>query len=238
MLSKRFFSSLTAAALAMAIVGSPALAQEKEHKEQHKNETKVKGEQPREVGKKQDGKKEGVAVGGTAPTFTIRDTDNKEVSLSSILGDGNIVVLQWFNPDCPFVVKHYKETKTFNDLHAKYSGKKVVFLAINSGAPGQQGTGLKRNQEAKKEWSIPYPILLDESGETGKAYGAKNTPGMYIVTPDGKIAYKGAIDDDNSAKGPGKTNYVANALDEILAKKPVTTTETKPYGCSVKYANK
>jgi peroxiredoxin len=173
--------------------------------------------------------------GDAAPDFTLKGLDGKEVTLSALTKEGKIVVIQWFNPDCPFVVKHYeKGANTFNDLHAKYSSKNVVLVGINSGAAGKQGAGKERNEKAVKDWKIAYPILMDESGKVGQAYGAKRTPEMFIVTPDGKIAYHGAIDDDRG-NSVGKNNYVTKALDEILAKSNVTTAKTEPYGCSVKY---
>lgn len=179
---------------------------------------------------------ESVAIGDTAPDFSLPDLDGKTHTLKQYIEDGKIVVLQWFNPDCPFVVKHYgSQGNTFNQMQAQYKDKGVVLLAINSGAPGKQGAGVERNAKAKKDWNIQYPILLDEAGTAGKAYGAKNTPAMYIIGKDGKLAYMGAIDDNRGADGPGKVNYVTKALDEMLAGKPVTNAETRPYGCSVKY---
>ena len=173
--------------------------------------------------------------GDAAPDFTLKGLDGKEVTLSALTKEGKIVVIQWFNPDCPFVVKHYeKGANTFNDLHAKYSSKNVVLVGINSGAAGKQGAGKERNEKAVKDWKIAYPILMDESGKVGQAYGAKRTPEMFIVTPDGKIAYHGAICDDRGMS-VGKTIYVAKALDEILAKSNVMTAKTEPYGCGVKY---
>lgn len=179
----------------------------------------------------------GVTAGDTAPAFTLKDTDGKEHTLADMTKNGKIVVIQWFNPDCPFVKKHYRETKTFNDLATKYKDKGVEFVAINSGSPGKQGAGLDRNKKAKTDWEIPYPILLDESGDIGKAYGAKRTPEMFIVNKDGKIVYHGAIDDDAGGDSVGSTNYVAKALDEVLDGKDVTMATSKPYGCSVKYKN-
>lgn len=204
-------------------------SKDKPHKEGEKHKD---GEKPKDGDKAKAG---GVKPGDAAPVnFTLPDTDGKEHSLSSET-QGKIVVIQWFNPDCPFVVKHYGATKTFNDLYAQYHSKGVEFIAVNSGAKGMQGHGKDRNAKAKKDWEIPYAILLDENGEMGKAYGATNTPQMFIIGKDGKVAYAGAIDDDRSEK-VGKTNYVAKALDEILANKPVTTAQTRPYGCNVKYA--
>lgn len=183
--------------------------------------------------KKDDKKTEKFAVGQKAPDFMLADTEGKDHKLSS--SAGKIVVLTWFNPDCPYVVKHYETNKTFVDLAAKY-GDKVQFYAVNSGAPGATGSGKERNAKAKKDWAIGFPVLLDETGATGKAYHAKNTPYTVIVAADGTVAYTGAPDDDSS-ESLGKTNYIAKALDELLAGKPVSTKETKPYGCAVKYKN-
>lgn len=237
--NRAVLSLLVAAATAFAVPA--ALAQD-----QHQPGTQP-GDHAKEHGKdkhkdaKKDGEKEknkdakGVKPGDAAPAITLKDTDNKEHSLSSET-QGKIVVLQWFNPDCPVVGKYYKgNTKTFNELYTKYHDKGVEFFAINSGAKGQQGSGQDRNAKAKKDWEIQYPILLDESGDTGHAYGAKFTPTMVIIGKDGKVAYFGGVDDDSGDK-TGKTNYVAKALDELLGNKPVTTKETKASGCTVKYA--
>lgn len=186
--------------------------------------------------KLEKGEKKGVTVGDMAPNFTLKDTAGKEHTLADLTKEGKIVVIQWFNPECPFVVKHYgKKGNTFNDMHAKYKDKNVVILGINSGAEGKQGAGLEKNQTALKDWKIEYPILMDMSGAVGKQYDAKRTPEMFIVGKDGKIAYHGAIDDDRGADAPGKVNHVAVALDQILAGETVTKAETQPYGCSVKY---
>lgn len=231
---------------ALAVTSSSVLAQETPSKEKgqdtdkgkHKGHDKDHQPESKDKGKdkgKDAAKKGGVAPGDAAPNFTLVDTDGKEHNLSSATQEGKIVVLQWFNPDCPFVVKHYGASKTFNDLAKTYADKGVVFYAINSGAKGKQGAGKNRNVKAKTDWEIAYPILLDESGETGKAYGAQRSPDMVVIGKDGRVAYFGAIDDDYGADKPGKVNYVAKALDEILAGKPVTTSTTKGYGCSVKY---
>ncbi|MFZ2872885.1 MAG: redoxin domain-containing protein [Phycisphaerales bacterium] len=207
---------------------APATQPEKDY---GKDEKGAKGEK----GDKAVKTAAGVEPGQPAPAFTLRDTEGKETTLAEQIKAGKIVVLQWFNPECPFVAKHYKETKTFNDLATTYASKGVVFLAINSGAPGEQGAGARANTEVKKAWAIPYPVLLDEAGTVGRAYGAKNTPTMVVIGKDGNVAYFGAIDDDSGAAKPGKTNYVAKALDELLAGSNVTTPKTKPYGCAVKY---
>lgn len=179
--------------------------------------------------------KKGVDVGSAAPAFTVKDTEGKDVSLDSLRKDGKIVVAFWFNPDCPFVMKHFeKGGNTFNDMYTKYKDKKVSIVAINSNAAGEQGSGKERNADAKKKWKIEFPILLDESGDAGKAFGAKRTPECFVIDADGKIAYHGAID-DNAQSEVGKTNYVVKAVDELLGGKKVSTTTTQPYGCNVKY---
>lgn len=172
-------------------------------------------------------------IGEKAPNFTLTDTDGKQHSLSDFAG--KVVVLEWFNPGCPFVVKHHEKNKTMADLAAEFGAKDVVWVAINSGAPGKQGHGLELNKKFKKDWGINYPILLDEPGEVGKMYGARTTPQMYIIDKDGVLRYNGAIDNDPSAATLGSVNYVRQALNEVLAGETVTTPETRPYGCSVKY---
>jgi len=175
-------------------------------------------------------------VGEIAPTFSLTDTDGNNVDLA-IIGKDKVVVLEWFNPGCPFVVKHHQKNTTFASLNNDFASKGVVFLAINSGAKDKQGAGIEANKTAKKDWKIPYPVLLDESGTVGRAYGAKTTPHVFIIGKDGKLVYNGAIDNNSDASKLGDKNYARLALDEILAGKPVTTSETKPYGCSVKYGN-
>ncbi|HZW07844.1 MAG TPA: thioredoxin family protein [Phycisphaerales bacterium] len=173
-------------------------------------------------------------VGETAPDFTLKDLDGKDVKLADF--KGKIVVLEWFNPGCPFVVKNHKTFDTMRKTAADYKDKNVVWLAINSGAEGQQGAAKADNVKAKTDWKIEYPILLDTTGATGKAYGAKTTPHMYVIDKDGKLAYAGAIDNDRGAKKQGDKNYVKNAIDELIAGKKVTEATTEPYGCNVKYA--
>ena len=149
--------------------------------------------------KKDDKKAESVAVGSVAPGFELTDTDGKAIKLSDFAG--KVVVLQWFNPGCPFVKKHYDGANTFNELNKKYSDKGVVFLAINSGAAGKEGAGKDTNATAKKDWKIEYPVLLDEAGTVGKTYGATRTPEMFVLDKEGKVVYHGAIDDNKDMKG-------------------------------------
>lgn len=178
----------------------------------------------------------GVLPGEDAPDFTLPDTSGKDHTLSKYLKDGKTVVLEWFNPDCPFIVKHHKNHKTMNESYAKVKDHDVVWLAINSSAEGKQGYGLERNQKAVKEYDIPFPVLMDPSGKVGHLYAAKTTPHMFIITPDGKVAYNGAIDDNRSPTDLGDSNYVMLALHDLMQGNAVQEAETKPYGCSVKYA--
>jgi len=176
-------------------------------------------------------------VGGAAPDFSLTDAKGKTHSLSQY--KGKYVVLEWFNPECPFVKKHYG-SGNMQKLQEEYTGKGVVWLTIDSNAPGSEGN-MTPEQAAKvaAAWKTHQTaLLLDPEGKAGRAYGAKNTPNMVVVSPEGKIAYEGAIDSKatpNPADIPSSTNYVKVALDESLAGKPVTTANTKPYGCSVKY---
>jgi peroxiredoxin len=176
-------------------------------------------------------------VGSTAPDFSVTDSKGKTQSLSQY--KGKYVVLEWFNPDCPFVKKHYG-SGNMQKLQEEFAGKGVVWLSVDSSAPGKEGN-LSPEQAEKKmtEWKTKSTaFLIDADGKTGQAYGAKNTPHMFIINPDGKIIYEGAIDSKASANPadiPGSTNYVKAALDEALTGKTVTTPSSRPYGCSVKY---
>ena len=175
-------------------------------------------------------------VGSAAPDFSAPDANGKTQSLSEY--KGKYVVLEWFNPECPFVKKHYG-SDNMQKLQAEYTGKGVVWLTIDSNAPGTEGN-ISADQAKKimDSWKTKQTaLLLDPESKVAKLYGAKNTPNMVIVGPDGKIVYEGAIDSKaspNPADIPSSTNYVKNALDESLAGKPVSNAQTKPYGCSVK----
>lgn len=176
-----------------------------------------------------------LAPGDDAPGFVLEDTEGKEHSLASYLADGKVVVLEWFNPDCPFIKKHHATHKTMNETYARFKDQGVVWLAVNSNSPGKQGHGLKRNRQAVIEYDLPFPVLLDEIGVVGRAYGAKTTPHMFVIAGKGVVAYAGAIDDDDSVGTLGGTNHVAAALEAVLAGGTPAVAETDPYGCSVKY---
>jgi peroxiredoxin len=190
---------------------------------------------------KKDAKKAATAkVGEKAPDFTLTDTDGKTVKLADLLADKDTkaVVIEWFNPECPFVVKQHEKNTTMPDTYKAFKDKGVKWVAINSGAPGKEGAGKELNAKMKKQWNIEYPILLDESGEVGRAYEAKTTPHMFVIKKDGVLAYAGAIDNDKSAAKAGDKNHVKNALESVLKGETVAESETKPYGCSVKYGAK
>ena len=170
----------------------------------------------------------GVNVGDTAPDFTLMDTEGNSVSLSDF--EGKIVVLEWLNPDCPYVKRHYK-AGTMKGLAERYAGKDVVWLTINS----TNYMDAEANAKFKAENDLPYTILVDQDGTVGHSYDAATTPHMYIIDGEGTLVYMGAIDDDPRGSSDAPKNYVAAALDEVTAGKAVTTAETKPYGCSVKY---
>jgi peroxiredoxin len=176
-------------------------------------------------------------VGSAAPDFSLTDAKGQTHSLSQY--KGKYVVLEWFNPECPFVKKHYG-SGNMQKLQEEYTSKGVVWLTIDSNAPGSEGNMTPEQAEkVAAAWKTHQTaLLLDPEGKAGRAYGAKNTPNMVVISPEGKIAYEGAIDSKatpNPSDIPNSTNYVKVALDESLAGKPVTTANTKPYGCSVKY---
>ncbi|UQA62773.1 thioredoxin family protein [Polyangium aurulentum] len=178
------------------------------------------------------------ALGKPAPDFTLRDLEGKEVHLADF--KGKTVVLEWFNPECPFV-KHNHTKGPLKDMAKRQLEKGVVWLAINSGAPGKQGHGAEVNKKGKETYGIEHPILLDEEGSVGKRYGAQRTPHMYVVDPQGTLVYRGAIDnapDGDPTEGDKVINYVEAALADVEAKRPVAKPETEAYGCTVKYASK
>lgn len=174
-------------------------------------------------------------VGEHAPNFTLTDLDGKEHTLSDYTAQGKTVVLEWFNPDCPFVVKHHKNNKSMYETYQNAKEHDVVWLAINSGKPGKQGTGKEYNMSKVAEYGIEYPLLLDETSKVGKMYDAKTTPHMYIINGEGVLVYAGAIDNNSSARTLGDVNYVSQALAQMSEGKTISDSETKPYGCSVKY---
>ena len=185
-----------------------------------------------------DESKAAAKVGEKAPEIKAVDSNGEEFNLSNY--EGNIVVLEWTNKECPFVVKHYK-TDNMQNLQKKYAEKDVVWVTVVSSAPGKQGhleSGEEANKVAKEQGAEPTHIIRDESGEIGKAYGAKTTPHMYVIDAQGMVAYMGAIDSISSADSADvekAENYVVAAIDSLIAGEKVETAVTTPYGCGVKY---
>ena len=192
-----------------------------EHKEKHDDKGKHE----------EKGKAGGAKIGEEAPGFELKDTDGKTVKLSDY--KGKIVVLDWFNPECPVCAMHYRG-ETIQKSAAKFKDKNVVFLAINSTGKETPGSGAERNSGAKKEWKVAFPILLDESGKVGHSYGAKTTPHCFVIDSKGTLVYAGAIDNGSPGK-VGTVNYVEKAVEQVIKGETVTTSETKSYGCAVHY---
>lgn len=176
-------------------------------------------------------------VGKPAPDFTLNDLNGKPVKLSDF--KGKHVVLEWHNPACPFVMKHY-DSGNMQSLQSRYDAKETVWLTINSTNPAHQdfmsNDKLKAYEAEKK--AAPDAYVTDADGKVGLEYGARTTPHMYVINPAGMLVYAGAIDDKRSTdKADVKTakNHVVAALEESVAGKPVSLANTQPYGCSVKY---
>jgi peroxiredoxin len=178
-------------------------------------------------------------TGQPAGNFRLMDADGKAVTLSQF--KGRPVVLEWNNPGCPFVQKHY-DSGNMQAAQAKAKAMGAAWLTINSGAPGKQGhmTGAEAKAFLAAQKAQPTAYLLDPQGRVGKGYGAKTTPHMYLIDASGKLVYQGGIDDKptaNKADIPGARNHLLAALGEVKAGKKVSVPEARPYGCSVKYAD-
>lgn len=179
------------------------------------------------------------SIGQSGPEIALTDVDGKAVRLSSF--KGRTVVLEWTNPGCPFVRKHYNGGN-LPTLQREAMARNVVWLAINSTEPGHadylQPAALKAWKTERN--SHPTALLMDPRGVAGRAYGARTTPHMYILNPQGVLIYAGAIDSIPSARADDiarATNHVRVALNEALAGKPVSVPTTNPYGCSIKYSS-
>lgn len=178
-----------------------------------------------------------VKVGQPAPEFTGTDTQGRQHTLSDY--HGKFLVLEWTNHDCPYVRKHYG-AGNMQAQQQEAAAQGVAWLSIISSAPGKQGhvSPAQADQLTTQRNAAPSAVLLDDGGEIGRLYGAKTTPHMYIIDPEGKLIFMGGIDSIASASPDdiGKASqYVRAALDEALAGKAVGTPVTRPYGCSVKY---
>ena len=179
-----------------------------------------------------------VQVGKQVPEFALTDTNGKTHHLSDY--KGKYIVLEWYQPDCPFVRKHYN-SGNMQALQKEYVAKGVVWLSIDSSAAGQEGyyPSAELNQISTKSGAVRTALLLDADGKVGHLFGAKTTPDMYIINPQGVLVYQGAIDDKPStdlADVKTAKNYVKSALNAVMGGQTVATASTRPYGCSVKYA--
>jgi len=175
--------------------------------------------------------------GKPAPAFTLADLDGRKVALAEMRG--KYVILEWTNPSCPFVRKHYG-SGNMQSLQRRFAAEGVVWLTINSTArshpeylkPAEMKSWLQQQEAA------PTIAALDADGTVGRAYGAKTTPHMYVIDPNGALVYAGAIDDKRSADPADvktASNFVVQAMNELRAGKPVSSPATPPYGCSIKY---
>jgi len=185
-------------------------------------------------------------LGKPAPDFTLVDTEGATHALAKLRG--KTVVLEWFNPDCPFV-RFAHSQGPLEDMAGRVASADLVWLAINSGAAGKQGHGVDRNKRARSDYKMPNPILLDESGSVGRAYGAAKTPHLYVIDPDGVLVFRGGIDnapmgevDPERPRLPGakegeRVNYVDTALEDMKQRRPLRLADVPAYGCSVKYAS-
>lgn len=176
-------------------------------------------------------------VGQPAPAFTVTDSNGRQHSLSDFRG--RTVVLEWTNADCPFVKKFY-EPGAMQRMQADATRNGVVWLTVNSGAPGKQGhvTPAQANAKMKAAGFNSTAYIPDPDGTLGRLYGARTTPHMFVIDPKGTLVYAGGIDDTptaNSADIARARNFVQLALADIAAGRPVATPTSRPYGCSVKY---
>lgn len=178
-------------------------------------------------------------IGRPAPAFTATTADGRTLSIADL--KGKTVVLEWTNHECPFVMKHYG-ARNMQALQSKWTGKGVVWLAVISSAPGEQGhvSGSEATVLMRQRGGTPTAVLLDPEGTIGRAYGAQTTPHMYVINPEGKLAYMGGIDDKPTARQDDirtARNFVDEALTAVTNGKAVEVTTARPYGCSVKYAS-
>ena len=180
-----------------------------------------------------------VQVNQTAPNFILTDSWGKEINLSSF--KDRVVILEWTNHECPFVKKHYS-TRNMQGTQEVANEERVVWFSIISSAPGTQGhvSAKEANVLTVKRGESPSNVLLDPEGDVGRMYGAKTTPHMYIIDQTGILKYQGAIDDAGGRGFASKdlakaTNFIKKALEEMKTDVPISSSTTKPYGCSIKY---
>ena len=178
-------------------------------------------------------------IGKAAPGFTLKDTAGNTHSLSDFRG--KYVVLEWLNYDCPFVKKHYG-SGNMPALQERYTEEGVVWLSIASSAPGKQGhfAPAEMDRRTAQAGGNQTAVLLDGAGTVGRAYNAKTTPHMFVISPEGRVVYNGAIDDKpvtNVASLDDATNYLVSAMEALADGRDADPARTEPYGCSVKYVD-
>lgn len=180
------------------------------------------------------GEEKKAEIGLAAPDFSLPDLGGNVHRLSDY--KGKIIVLEWTNPHCPFVVRHY-ESKSMPELQRKWVGQGVIWLTINSTNPNHANyETAEKLKEIYTGWNAGHSaLLMDPDGKVGKSFGAQTTPHLFIITKEGILVYQGAIDNDPRGTQTERINYVDVALAELSEGKSVTTPVTKPYGCSVKY---
>lgn len=178
------------------------------------------------------------SVGAPVPPFVGTDSQGRTHALADYAG--KVVILEWTNHDCPFVVNHYR-SGNMQALQKEAAAAGIIWLSVISSAPGEQGyvSGSEADRLTRERGAQPAAVLLDPTGTIGKAYGAKTTPHMYVIGADGTLLYMGAIDDRPTTSGDPKTarNYVREAMAAVTAGRALATAVTQPYGCSVKYGS-
>jgi hypothetical protein len=178
-----------------------------------------------------------VVTGKTAPDFSLKDTKGAVHRLSDF--KGRVVLLEWSNPDCPFVKKFY-DGGAMQKWQADYAARGVVWFSVNSSASGKQGNYPPEELDSLlvAKGFRGAAALVDPAGKVGRLYGAQTTPHIFVIDPEGRLVYQGAIDDRSSADPAdiaSARNYAVEALELVLAGEEVKVPSSKSYGCSVKY---
>lgn len=179
---------------------------------------------------RQEAKTPGVKVGDAAPAFKLMDLDGKEADLGELTKKGDILVLEWFNPECEWVVKYHKDSRALVETQKKFVGEGVKWFAINSATTGTAADP-EANRKAAKDWGITYPILRDRDARVAKMYGTTMTPHIFIIGADGRIAYSGAVDDAATVAAKGTRQYIAEALEALVSGETIKLHTTPPQGC-------
>ncbi len=182
-------------------------------------------------------KAERAEIGKPAPMFKLKDVNGKEFDLNDY--KGQIIVLEWFNPECPFVPPVHTSSEYRELRNSIWEADDSAWFAINSGAPGLQGHGIEKNRSFYEQWEMTHPLLIDEPGKVGRMYDARTSPHVYIIDKEGILRYHGAINNYpmNRVRGDEKISYVQRALEQLRNGEEVSPSHVRPWGCSVKYAD-